>query len=856
MHSLIDRVESDSSDLVTGSKKGSPSRLSKLRIERDSIDEEVQARRYRQRNIRGSAGFLRPSHPKSVERESSYSNDDSLDDVNPKARRRRRRVRGSRDKDELLSFRDHGYANTNKLKETDEHVEGEGKTHQRRGPPSITSENDISLEELPFRKDEKAFDRMSRLLDSTMNLGTTARRGAGMARDEMRSAVPTGSEQPESASWGSHQQVEERPTQPGIESPASSTLCSEAATSERHGSVHDDEIDPVEDESSSFDDENGGFIRPVNLVDGVGSWTMTDVQRAPMPSYYFTETPLRLSMATPPADANGRAGSEFWDVNFGKISRAADDTYNSVFANTPTRAKSPVQEYTNEGNIGTEGLAISGSSTSTEYGVDDLPEVHLLSHLAHSLEREWTSVQEYLPETWKWDVEYHAGCWTCTPLESDDPKHLPLTIGGAPVILPVEHQWPPMAGVSCPPDPRPSTPIDCTAEVSLEIIGDVFVTFEGSIGFYILISGHLQVMVPDDFDTTWAASHMPHKYGGLKVCYILQNMEATMMPSSTATANTRALLSSPTSSLSSMFRPARPAAVTSNSALNLNDFIEARPKSNHRKEKYSGRISLKVTKLGEQYLLMSTHIITEAILAKSHRDSLFGRNRERHTKLDEDWNEHVDIWAGNERLGRIEKSFDHEAGIYPNGFQHDVTLIKPTSPSTVKDVSSPLPDMGWLNRESWNALRQQVSPVKILAPTETQRSAKSIKCSRPSEILVVGEGIFLNQTAAAGNSKTLKDHDASAWKSLVSRALLYRVYPDFDPPNGYSGLALYADGTREDGTTGLGIVGFQSFVQRSGHVQNFSMEGPALETRLRLGRVAFYGAFEVPDELKRGYTVV
>jgi hypothetical protein len=81
------------------------------------------------------------------------------------------------------------------------------------------------------------------------------------------------------------------------------------------------------------------------------------------------------------------------------------------------------------------------------------------------------------------------------------------------------------------------------------------------------------------------------------------------------------------------------------------------------------------------------------------------------------------------------------------------------------------------------------------------------------------------------------------------------VYPDFDPPNGYSGIALYANGKREDGTEGPGIVGFQSFVQRSGHVQKFDMEGPALEQRLQRGRVAFYGAFEVPAELK-SYDIV
>jgi len=140
----------------------------------------------------------------------------------------------------------------------------------------------------------------------------------------------------------------------------------------------------------------------------------------------------------------------------------------------------------------------------------------------------------------------------------------------------------------------------------------------------------------------------------------------------------------------------------------------------------------------------------------------------------------------------------------------------------------------------------------ILGETESHRAVKTVKTNRPSEVLVVGEGIFLNQSAA---QKASKDHDMSTWKDLVSRALLYRVYPDFDPPTGYSGMALYADGLREDGTIGPGIVGFQSFVQRSGHVQNFEMEGGALEKRLKLGRVAFYGAFQVSDALRKEYEV-
>ncbi|KAI4642065.1 uncharacterized protein J4E79_011591 [Alternaria viburni] len=368
-------------------------------------------------------------------------------------------------------------------------------------------------------------------------------------------------------------------------------------------------------------------------------------------------------------------------------------------------------------------------------------------------------------------------------------------------------------------------------------------------------------MVPEDFDTTWASSHLPHKYGGLKVCYIEQVIEPTMLPTRTETTGRtfdRSSLvplgtpgSSPAARLSAQSLANRP-------SLKLNDFVEARPKSNHRNEKFSGRVALKVSRTGIPLILMSTHVITEAILAKSHRDSILGRKHdERVQKLKDDWNEHVEIWAGGGNCGTIHQSFDQEARIYPNGFNHDITLIKPAHRTLVKDVASPVSGIGWLNHDSWISLRQQTTTIKILADAESSESAggsqaaKSIKCSRPSDILVVGEGIFLNQKAAAGNSKSLKHHDAATWKDLVSRAILYRVYPDFDPPNGHSGTALYADGTRTDGTEGPGVVGFQSFVQRSGHVQNFEMEGDALERRLRAGRVAFYGAFEVPAELKK-----
>lgn len=183
-------------------------------------------------------------------------------------------------------------------------------------------------------------------------------------------------------------------------------------------------------------------------------------------------------------------------------------------------------------------------------------------------------------------------------------------------------------------------------------------------------------------------------------------------------------------------------------------------------------------------------------------------------------------------------------------------MLKPTSTAAIEEVKSPVADLGWLSREAWSSLRQRTSALKILGTTELHRNAKCIKCNLPSEASIVGEGIFFNQSAASG-TKSPKDQDVSTWSRLVSRAVLYRVSPDFDPPNGYSGIALYADGKREDGTHGPGVVGFQSFVQRSGHPQSFNMpEGPAMEQRLRTGRIAFYGAFQVPEELRKEYTIM
>jgi hypothetical protein len=85
-------------------------------------------------------------------------------------------------------------------------------------------------------------------------------------------------------------------------------------------------------------------------------------------------------------------------------------------------------------------------------------------------------------------------------------------------------------------------------------------------------------------------------------------------------------------------------------SLEINDFIEARSRNSSRREKSSGRIGLKVFRESQCYLVMSTHIITEAMLTKSYRDRIFGRAHDRFKKLGDDWNEHVNIWASNTKV--------------------------------------------------------------------------------------------------------------------------------------------------------------------------------------------------------------
>lgn len=263
---------------------------------------------------------------------------------------------------------------------------------------------------------------------------------------------------------------------------------------------------------------------------------------------------------------------------------------------------------------------------------------HFLTDLSRQLIDTPESIHSLLPSSWKSDMQFNtngisgrfSGTWTCRPVDDNEPASFPLTIAGAPVVLPVDYRWPPTGGVSPLSDPRSSNPIDRYAEISVDIARDIFLTFEGCVGFYLLINALLQIIVPDEFDIAVAASCMPHTYGGLKICYINQTLKPTMFPTRTQNPQTKSSIN-----------------VRSMPPLSINDTISAATVK-PTKPKFNGKIGLRVLRDNHPYLVTSSHIITEAITARTMPMMPPSLKR-----LRESWKEQVEIVVGNVKVRQL-----------------------------------------------------------------------------------------------------------------------------------------------------------------------------------------------------------
>jgi hypothetical protein len=287
-------------------------------------------------------------------------------------------------------------------------------------------------------------------------------------------------------------------------------------------------------------------------------------------------------------------------------------------------------------------------------------EPYVLTDREENLDTAWEGVRDSLPESWRLDLEYSKihedlgrGTWTCRPMDPDKVVDYPLRVAGAPVVIPIQARWPALAGVAEPPDPRATKLIDCRADLPLDVIQEIFLTFKDCLGVFVLINGLLQIVVDEYFDIEWAVSHYPHRFGGLKVSYVRDTREPTMKPAKSSSSRRGPRLhrqDTKASRRSTLSQNAQPPL------LQLNDKIEARAAHSIRKTHgYVGRIGLQVTKDNQPYLIMATHVITQAMIHKDRISARLGRGPK---ELPADWKEKVEIWAANEKVRLLYEMVD------------------------------------------------------------------------------------------------------------------------------------------------------------------------------------------------------
>lgn len=149
---------------------------------------------------------------------------------------------------------------------------------------------------------------------------------------------------------------------------------------------------------------------------------------------------------------------------------------------------------------------------------------HMLPDKAGAIsEHTWKQVAQLLPDSLRLSLQFnnlqHGFCWTFTPNAAFEVASIPLTIAGIPVVVPLKYRYPIHAPSGVPPDPFPQR-IDPSVMVDDSVIDQVFNTFSHVLGFYILINGFIQLLIPEEFNLANALHTFPSRFGGLKVSYV------------------------------------------------------------------------------------------------------------------------------------------------------------------------------------------------------------------------------------------------------------------------------------------------------------------------------------------------
>ncbi|KAK0750078.1 hypothetical protein B0T18DRAFT_408194 [Schizothecium vesticola] len=421
------------------------------------------------------------------------------------------------------------------------------------------------------------------------------------------------------------------------------------------------------------------------------------------------------------------------------------------------------------------------------------------------------------------------------------------------------------------PDPHPRI-VSPVAELSDETAEAIFATFPDATGFYLLINGLLQLMVPDHFDYETKLPALPRSFGGLKVSFIAQSLYPTANSTVTATSVTSGEQKEAGIAVSQQPLATRYDSVTNAFRSLHGGTVRAIVDSSRDKDRrFDGRIGVFVSPHFDPtqlYATAPTHNFTDAVAASKTISLNSG-----------DWTRAIRptlVPTGKYQLGEIARVYDPSPQTFPLGFAHDISLVKVTQvhmPLTTTPTTT-TPSLTWMDRREWADIKYNSRNLALLQSGHDVEEAKSIGIVE-SRCQMVGQGIFRLQqqsrrrrlfgSSGIPNNGASRD-ELDGWTSLVARSILFRVRQDgAGAPRGSTTKSgdAWQSGTpvcvvREDGTLSgiIKIAGFASFAQPVSDVQRYELEGDKLYKRLQEGRVAFYGAFQIPTELREGYKIV
>lgn len=261
--------------------------------------------------------------------------------------------------------------------------------------------------------------------------------------------------------------------------------------------------------------------------------------------------------------------------------------------------------------------------------------VELVNSATSKTPNPWTSSIQ-LPEDLRNDLEFNdkgqdLSYWTCTPSAHVASDEIPLRIDGHSVVLPVEYKYPLTGMFSPPPDPHPLF-ISPFSQLSDEDIHHVFSTFPACVGFYLLVNGFLQVLMPDDFDYEEGVPSFPSEFGGLKVSLIPESAcptagEASASTPTTTTTSTRTRFErmfgqSSAQSTSAQTTGSSSDLFTNTAGITVGCAVRAIVPGSKSKRRFEGKTGVAISPRDDnskKYVTIPTHLMTDAIIASKTR---------------------------------------------------------------------------------------------------------------------------------------------------------------------------------------------------------------------------------------------